>query len=214
MPLNCVAATQPPPHASRAYLFACPPFDSAVRGQVQPADQLRHAPRHGHAPHVQGALRACPGSHSLELGPSRAYASLHQRRYTAPRPHTPPGPYTSSRVACTPFDSAGGVGVQPAAQLRHVQGHKHEPHVRGALRACPGPPVLSRSPPCACHLRRRHPTPSRLPRAPYLFSRRMSATFDSAEREGVQPSAQLRHVQGHKQAEHVHRVLRACPAPP
>ena len=173
MPLNCVAATQPPPHASRAYLFACPPFDSAVRGQVQPADQLRHAPRHGHAPHVQGALRACPGSHSLELGPSRAYASLHQRRYTAPRPHTPPGPYTSSRVACTPFDSAGGVGVQPSAQLRHVQGHKHEKHVRGALRACPDLPSLESDPP---HARRLHYTIT--PR--FLTPHRTCPPFDSA----------------------------------
>eukprot|EP00964_Phaeocystis_antarctica_P157738 scaffold128059_cov48-Phaeocystis_antarctica.AAC.1 len=48
---------------------------------------------------------------------------------------------TSSRVACPPgFDSAGRVGVQLSAQLRHVQGHGNALHVRRALRACPAPP--------------------------------------------------------------------------
>ena len=41
-----------------------------------------------------------------------------------------------------PFDSAVRDGVQPAAQLRHVQGHDHGKDVRSALRACPGPPSL------------------------------------------------------------------------
>eukprot|EP00964_Phaeocystis_antarctica_P144880 scaffold110757_cov63-Phaeocystis_antarctica.AAC.3 len=36
---------------------------------------------------------------------------------------------TSSRTAFPPFDSAASVGVQPAAQLRHVQGHEHVRHV-------------------------------------------------------------------------------------
>eukprot|EP00964_Phaeocystis_antarctica_P144879 scaffold110757_cov63-Phaeocystis_antarctica.AAC.2 len=55
-----------------------------------------------------------------------------------PTPSRLPG-RTSPRVACPPFDSAGREGVQPAAQLRHVQGHANVRDVPGALRACPGP---------------------------------------------------------------------------
>ena len=36
-------------------------------------------------------------------------------------------------------DTAGRVGVQPAAEPRHVQSHKDERHVSCALRACPAP---------------------------------------------------------------------------
>ena len=46
---------------------------------------------------------------------------------------------TSHCFVCPPFDSAASVCVQPAAGLRHVQGHNHEHHVRGAPCACPGP---------------------------------------------------------------------------
>eukprot|EP00964_Phaeocystis_antarctica_P055512 scaffold32656_cov108-Phaeocystis_antarctica.AAC.3 len=71
-------------------------------------------------------------AHSLESGPPRA-CRLRRRH---PTPSRPPG-RTSSRIPCPPFDSAGYVGVQPAAQLRHVQGHDHGLHVLRALRACP-----------------------------------------------------------------------------
>eukprot|EP00964_Phaeocystis_antarctica_P002112 scaffold1105_cov54-Phaeocystis_antarctica.AAC.6 len=42
-----------------------------------------------------------------------------------------PAPLAPHRIP--PFDSAVGVGVQPAAELRHLPRHEHEPHVRGAL---------------------------------------------------------------------------------
>ena len=64
-----------------------------------------------------------------------------------PNALTPPGPHTASRVACPPFDSADREGVQPSAQLRHVQGHEHVLHVLCALRACPDPQAFSRAPP-------------------------------------------------------------------
>jgi hypothetical protein len=35
--------------------------------------------------------------------------------------------------------------LQPAAELGHLQGHGHERHVPGALRACPDPQALSRA---------------------------------------------------------------------
>ena len=87
----------------------------------------------------------CPPS--LESGPPRANAACVA---ATQRPHrlTPPGPHFFPRIACPPFDSAVGVGVQPADQLRHVQGHEYGLHVRSrALRACPAPPhpALSRA---------------------------------------------------------------------
>merc|ERR1712194_40670 len=65
------------------------------------------------------------------------------------RRHPPPSRLparTASHIACPPFVSAGREGVQPAAQLRHVQGHDHVPHVLRALRACPPPPSLESEP--------------------------------------------------------------------
>ena len=85
----------------------------------------------------------CPPS--LESGPPRA-CRLRRRH---PTPSRLPG-RTSSRVACPPFDSAVRVGVQPAAQLRHVQGHEHEWHVLRALRACPVPQPSVRHSQCMC----------------------------------------------------------------
>ena len=200
--VDSVAATQRP-HTS---LAACPPFDSAVRVCVPPAAQLRHVQRHGHGRHVRGALRACPGPHSLESGPPRA-CRLRRRH---PTPSRLPG-RTSSRVACPPFDSAGRVGVQPAAQLRHVQGHGHEPHVLRALRACPGPQPCVGPSPCMPLASPPPPTPSRLPGR--TSSRFACPPFDSAARVRVQPVAELRHVHGHGHEPHVLCALRACPGP-
>ena len=59
------------------------------------------------------------------------------------------------------IDLAARVGVQPAAEFRHVQSHRHELHVLCALRELPCPPS-----PVGCSLarciRRRHPAPARL----------------------------------------------------
>ena len=44
--------------------------------------------------------------------------------------------HTSLRIARPPFDSAERGGIQPAAQLRHVQRRRHGLHVPRALRAC------------------------------------------------------------------------------
>ena len=164
-----------------------------------------------HAVHVQSALRACPGSHSLESGPPRA----RRMRRRHPAPSRLPG-RTASHIACPTFDSAGREGVQPAAELRHVQRHGHEVHVlqrtswvaRGALGA--PRPAFSRAflvhaplAPPPLHAASR---PAASPRAAY-------PPFDSAARHGFQPAAELRHVQRHGHGLHVLRALRACPAP-
>jgi len=83
--------------------------------------------------------------------------------------HHTPGPPASRlahllppRIACPPFDSAVRVGLQPAAELRHLQRQGHELHVLCALRACPQ--ALGRAIPvhAAC-VPPPHPRPSRLP---------------------------------------------------
>ena len=74
-----------------------------------------------------------------------------------PNALTPPGPYLFLHRMPAFRLAAGRVGVQPAAQLRHVQGHGHELDVLCALRACLGPHSLESGPPRACRLCRRHP---------------------------------------------------------
>ena len=74
-------------------------------------------------------------------------------------PATGPACHPSSDASL--FDPTGRVFVQPAAEPRHVQRHKHGVHVSGALRACPGSKPHSWVLP-ARRLRRGHPTPSRL----------------------------------------------------
>ena len=78
---------------------------------------------------------------------------------------------TSSRTVCPPFGSAGRKGVQPAADLQHVQRHRHELDV---LRA---PPARS--------LRRRRLPPSPLPArtspcivCPLLSARQYARVFN------------------------------------
>ena len=110
---------------------------------------------------VRYARALCP---SLESSPPRAHAAC-----TRPTPYIEsPGPHTSPRIACAclPFDSVGRGGLQPAAELRHIQRHEHVPdvpqrsgvqpaaelrhiqrhvhaaNVPGALRACRLPPAF------------------------------------------------------------------------
>jgi hypothetical protein len=122
---------------------------------------------------------------------------------TATTPHPPA--YSPLRTACPSFDSAVRVGVQPAAELRRIQRHRHGKHVLGTLRACPGPHDLSwASSPRAC----RRPTPSRLPAC--TSAHIVRPPFDSAARAGVQPAAELGHIQRH---EHGRHVCGGCPCP-
>ena len=73
-----------------------------------------------------------PWPPSLESGLSRA---CRLRRHLSTLSRLPVR--TSSRIACPPFDSAARVGVQPEAELRHVQGHNHEQHAQRARAPAP-----------------------------------------------------------------------------
>ena len=85
------------------------------------------------------------------------------RFHLSPSAHTLPncGPHTHTACAAdvpfplchlfvpraslcrmSPLDSAECVSFQPAAELGHLQRHRHEPHVRGALPPAPSAPTL------------------------------------------------------------------------
>jgi len=154
------AAAAPTPSrlpARLSPLFLCLPFRlAAVRVRVQPATELQHLQRHAHGLHVSRALRACPCQpppqfwvlflHPALRRPLPAASTLGSSACTLLAPPPPPRP-PASMPACRPlfyafpFDSAVLVGVQPAAELRHVQRHEHVPNVYRALRACPCQPA-------------------------------------------------------------------------
>ena len=116
--------------------------------------------------------------------------------WPACRPHGPPPPSCALHVArfpCPPLDSAGRVSVQPAADLRHLQRHRHAVHVSGALRACPLRPPASWP---ACR--------------PLIYA----FPLDSAGSGCVQPAAELRHLQRPEHAVHVSGAAPRLPMPP
>ena len=114
------------------------------------------------------------------------------------------------------FDAAARVGVQPAAELGHVQGHRHGAYVLCALRALPCQHNLRSwgsslhtllAPPPPPHAPSRRPAPHAAP-LPTCFP------FDAAVCGGVQPAAELGHFQRHNlfnHAGHVCGALHACP---
>ena len=90
--------------------------------------------------------------------------------------HLPPHRMPSLRL------SAARVGVQPAAELRHLQRHEHGLHVHRALRACLGPqPSVGHSPAvpaaCAAATAPHPPASGAAPRpTPYMPSFRLGRT--------------------------------------
>ena len=148
-------------------MHVCRPCNSAGGVGVQPAAELRHVERHIYKAHVCGALRACSNPtltptdfSSRALGSQRVHAACAATA-TAPsrRPTPRPDPHTSPL-----YRLAGRVGVQPAAEFRHVQRHRHDIHVPRALPPGLEPPGLW-SAPSACTLLA-PPLPPLLPRRP------------------------------------------------
>ena len=99
--------------------------------------------------HVRPRVCPVPNEQSdLSLAHTNCTATAH------------PNP-SSARFVCQPFDLVGSVGVQPAAEPRHVQRHKHRNHVFGALRARAMRSMSTRT----SHCSRLHPTPLSRPLA-------------------------------------------------
>ena len=129
----------PPSHlpARTSPRHVCPPCESAGRGELQPASELRHVQRHNHGVDV---LCACSRP---DLQPRQPFPAV---RLAPSPPRAPPSHLparTSPRHVCQPCDSAVRGCLQPATELRHVQGHNHGEHVSCA---CPRPDLSSREP--------------------------------------------------------------------
>ena len=203
--LHVIYAAAPTPFcllALHVALSACLPLDSAEHGGVQPAAEFRHVQSHEHGVHVSGALRACP-CHRTPVG-----SSLYVTWAAALTPSSLLALHVALS-ACLPLDSAGHASVQPAAESQHVQCHKNAVHVLCALRACPCPnaPVGS-----SLHITwAATPTPSRL--LALHVALMVCLPLDSAVGDGIQPAAESRHVQSHKNELRVLRALRSCPCP-
>ena len=141
--------------------------------------------------------------------PSPCALRVHRGRQPLPAPpgtlHRAPHRMPSVRL------SAVRVGVQPAAELRHLQRHGHVPDVLRALRPVPCTQSAVEPSParCLCTAIARHLPP---PARPAARSARMSSLRLSAVSVGVRPAVELRHVKSQKHALHVLRALRACSA--
>ena len=108
--------------------------------------------------HVPRALPpVCSRALPYTLRASRSPAAL-----PPPGPHLPPHRMPSFRL------SAARVGVQPAAELRHLQRHQYGLHVLGALLPVPYPQSAQSSPvlhaACTAVARRLSRLPTRMPR--------------------------------------------------
>ena len=171
-----------------------------------------------HAGHVQRALRACPGSHSLESGPPRARQLRvvgATRSALTPSGLHAPLPASHARLSARQQALAFNQPLSFGTSKRSRPCTPSMFYVRSARALC-APAVVSGPSPCVPLLRRRHPTCNALPPpGPHLFPHCMPA-FRLARQGlyGVRPAAQLRHVQGHGHDRHVQRALHACPGPP
>ena len=164
-----------------------PAPDTAGRVGVQPAAEFGHVKRYRHVRHVLGAPRVhhAPDP-QLGLSPAYHFAPPSLRRHLARR--------ASPRFVCSFSDWTGSVGVQPAAESRHIQRHRHGRHAVGA-HARPAPSWATFT---ACRLcRRRSAAPCTSWRA---SPRLVCPPFDTAGRVGVQPAAESRHIQRHRHA--------------
>ena len=189
--LSCTLPAPRSPAASPACRPAClaphgmPSFrPSAARVGVQPVAELRHLQRRGHEPHVLGALLPVPCSHICNRAPPLHVAcTAVARRLPPPSPHVVPHRMPSVRL------SAVRVGVQPAAELRHLQRHGDELHVRGALLPVPRPQSAVEPSPARCLHCGRPPPPACRP--VYLAPHCIPFIRPSAARVIVQPAAEL-----------------------
>ena len=146
----------------------------------------------------------CPQS-AIEPFPLHAACTAVARRRLPP-----PSPHTSSRTECPPFDSRQSASAfnQPLSfDTSSVTNMQHMFYVRSSL--CPAP---NSAPICSRALSPLHAAPS--PAVSRLLARTLapqractpSFRF-SAVRVGVQPAAELQHLQRQNHERHVLRAL-------
>ena len=121
-----------------------------------------------------------------------------------------PGPHLALHRMPSPLGSAVRKSVQPAAELQYLQRHHGVLHVRGALRARGLPPICIFEPAPARCLRGCHPPLSVSQLSPART--RSPSSLGLAVRMGVQPTAELWHVQCHRHELHALRALSPRPA--
>ena len=200
---RCVHRHHPPrPPASIPACAALhvPLCDSAGRVGVQPAAELRHVQRHEDARHVSGAPPTrvpCPPVSDRILGarcvhrhrPPRPRASIPGSRAPWSRPRVSLSIYLSIPVSRVVTRQEATAFNQPLSfDMSSVTDMSQMFDVR--LCCAQGPAGSSVHAACTATA----PTPSRLPPR---VSPSMCLGCDSAARVGVQPAAELRHVQRH-----------------
>eukprot|EP00964_Phaeocystis_antarctica_P052428 scaffold30701_cov45-Phaeocystis_antarctica.AAC.1 len=124
----------------------------------------------------------------------------------------PPNLYTSPRTACPSFDSrqyALAFNQPLTFDTSSVTNMDWMFDVHSS--PCPVPQFAVA--PCPARRVRRSRPPPAAPRPSYLAPHRMPFFRLSAARAGVQPAAELRHLQRHKHERHVLRALLPVPCP-
>ena len=192
--LPAACATDHPTPPSRLLARMSPlllrafPFYSAGRVRVQPAAEPRNVQRHKHGGNVCGALCACPGLSFHCRGLPAACATNHP---------APPGSRLLARISSmrSLFTRQGASAFNQPLSLdtSRVTDMALMFYVRSA-RALPSASTVRASLLLAPPTTPPHPAPASLPAC-----RPSSYAFPSysAGRVGVQPAAELRHVQRH-----------------
>ena len=158
-PSPCMPLAPPPPHAlppPGPHLTphpACPPFGDSRQHASSFNQPLSFDTSSVTNMWATFSVRSspCPTPNLQSSPPVHAACAAVARHLPPPGPHLAP-----HRMPSFHFDLAASGGVQPAAELRHVQRHDHGIHVQRAPRACPGPrPSVGPSPctPLAPHCR-------------------------------------------------------------
>ena len=137
-----------------------------------------------------------PWTPSLESDRLRACRLRRRAPRPPPDPHLAPASYAllSTRQKTYKFNQPLSLDTSKVTNMGNMF------RVRSARALAPG--LESGLPPCLPLV---PPPPHRTPSCP---------AFDSAERDDVQPAAELRHVQRHGHDRDVLRALRACPGRP
>ena len=184
MPLvRCRRPTPSRPRPTPRPASYIPPLDSAVCGGVQPAAELRHVQSHDHA---QDVFRApptrAPCPRSSAAGPSLPARCLRRRTHALPppRPRMPPPPL--SMPSLSTWQKNKVFNQQLSFDTSSVTTMSKMFMVRRRAHALPASPALHAAP--SSHAPASH----------------------SAERDGIQPAAGLRHVQRHGHGLHDFRA--------